>query len=354
MLKSDFEYRQRKLEQESSARATEEKRKRDVALHRQRRARKREEEHAAKQRQKQLELKHLEEEEESRRDQLRSFNRGTFLEAALSPIPLPEDTAISLGIKRWMDKIRLPASMSSELMQQGAPKNGALLFELTAENGGGKTHAGVLDFTAPEGTVGIPPHVAQCLWESGTCQGKVTVRYKRLLDGKFARLQPLRRGFHEAAGDDLRQVLEERLSQQSVLTEGDVLKIYLQNGEVFFDLKVVELEPASAVRIIDTDLEVDVIPSQETESLVKQRIQSTNQKLHFAKRRIPVESQVSEEEPGPSKVELEELPEEVAEGEENTIACCIRLPDGTSLHRRFRVEDSISNLFHFLKVKVGD
>ena len=39
-------------------------------------------------------------------------------------------------------------------MDQDAPKNGAMFFELSSL--GGRTHAGVLDFTAPAGTVVLP------------------------------------------------------------------------------------------------------------------------------------------------------------------------------------------------------
>ena len=53
--------------------------------------------------------------------------------------------------------------MSNELMEQEAFRNGALLFAIEAENGN-RTHVGVLQFTAQEGTVMLPPHVVQCLW----------------------------------------------------------------------------------------------------------------------------------------------------------------------------------------------
>ena len=42
-------------------------------------------------------------------------------------------------------------------MQQNAPKNGAMFFEVTSL--GFRTHAGVLDFNAPPGTVVLPRKV---------------------------------------------------------------------------------------------------------------------------------------------------------------------------------------------------
>ena len=51
-------------------------------------------------------------------------------------------------------QILLPPLAGRSLMDQDAPKNGAMFFELSSL--GGRTHAGVLEFTAPAGTVIIP------------------------------------------------------------------------------------------------------------------------------------------------------------------------------------------------------
>ena len=39
------------------------------------------------------------------------------------------------------------------------------------------------------------------------------------------RFQPLTRGFHEAAGEHIREVLERALMQCTVLTEGDIIRV---------------------------------------------------------------------------------------------------------------------------------
>ena len=51
----------------------------------------------------------------------------------------------------------LPAAVGALLMSQDAPRNGAMFFELSSL--GGRTHAGVLDFSAPPGTLVLPPKV---------------------------------------------------------------------------------------------------------------------------------------------------------------------------------------------------
>jgi hypothetical protein len=53
--------------------------------------------------------------------------------------------------------------MGDDLMGMDAPKNGAMLFELTTPSGRA-THAGVLEFTAPEGCVQLPRKVIRSLW----------------------------------------------------------------------------------------------------------------------------------------------------------------------------------------------
>lgn len=71
-------------------------------------------------------------------------------------------------------------------MAQQAYKNGSIIFEVAHPNGR-RTHVGVLDFTAAEGTVQLPEHVARCLFgpDSGAdeCSGLVMVRYSRLPKG---------------------------------------------------------------------------------------------------------------------------------------------------------------------------
>lgn len=52
--------------------------------------------------------------------------------------------AAARGIKRAADKLLLPASAGFSLLHQNASKNGTMLFEVAASNGG-RTHAGVLE-----------------------------------------------------------------------------------------------------------------------------------------------------------------------------------------------------------------
>ena len=79
-------------------------------------------------------------------------------------------------------QITLPPSAEHDLLAQDAPKNGAMQFEVQSR---GCTHAGLLSFTAPEGTVGIPKAVAENLWGVGAVPSgqDVKITYRKLLRG---------------------------------------------------------------------------------------------------------------------------------------------------------------------------
>lgn len=281
-------------------------------------------------------------------------NRGVYLHTSLQAAPADEDAAIARGIKRVADKLVLPPSNGAQLMAQDAPKNGAMLFELAAPNGA-RTHAGVLEFTAPEGVVLLPKKVVNCLWgpsndaspaadrqasaatasASGRdsspasfsapaarsqkrCSGRISVMYRRLEKGTYVRFQPELRRFHDEVGcdpDAMRLALEQALLQYCTLSEGDWIQVititlmycrrplcnvahclqvenstrmwywcmstpfltclssFLQvkHGDEVYNLRVLELQPAPAVSIIDTDIAADVGPSIETEGYLRAR-----------------------------------------------------------------------------------
>ncbi|KAK1928344.1 Ubiquitin recognition factor in ER-associated degradation protein 1 [Phytophthora citrophthora] len=167
------------------------------------------------------------------------------------------------------DKITLPVSALEELNPQNALELGVFTFELSFDEeevigetliATRKTHAGVLEFVAEEGTVGIPPKVAASLFRhSKHLPGDVQVRFVRLEKGTFASLQPRGEGF----GDrqiDFKHMLERSLKAHTTLTEGDVLLV--RHGRETFEVLVAELKPEKAVNILNTDLEVDMIPCE--------------------------------------------------------------------------------------------
>ncbi|KAG0589348.1 hypothetical protein M758_1G014300 [Ceratodon purpureus] len=205
----------------------------------------------------------------------------------------------ALSIVGKGDKIRLPPSSFEQLSSQSAIDKGPMFFEVSAvyqpsrsspasssstnleENGESSktrlTHAGVLEFTAEEGFVELPPHV----WRnagftdpeylsssSHTGTPEARVRYVRLPKGTYAKLQPEGRDFADVINH--KAVLETELRQHASLTQGDLLTV--QHGGIDYGLRVLELKPQSNISVLETDLEVDVVGPGETGASPQSRL----------------------------------------------------------------------------------
>lgn len=167
------------------------------------------------------------------------------------------------------DKIKLPPSCFKELSDQGAFDKGPLYFGLSVVHQEGSldtkaaetqnqrtTHAGVLEFTAEEGSVSLPPHVWSNLFPEETLKSPlVEVRYLWLPKGTYAKLQADGIGFSDIPNH--KAVLETRLRQHATLSQDDVLIV--NHGELTYKLKVLELKPSSSISVLETDIEVDIV-----------------------------------------------------------------------------------------------
>eukprot|EP00752_Nemacystus_decipiens_P010392 g9261.t1 len=207
------------------------------------------------------------------------------------------------------DKILLPPSALESLSGQDAVSLGPMLFELTTcttTSGGPQvvaageknapsqsdatttrtTHAGVLEFVAEEGTVGLPRKVVLSLLgataqqipvgsgessgdgekASHTVEGleHVGVRYVRLAKATFARVIPETVGLSQVS--ELRAMLENNMRNHATLTVGDRLSVWRRGKE--FSMKVVELRPEPQVTVLDTDMEIELdLPEKAREEL---------------------------------------------------------------------------------------
>lgn len=167
------------------------------------------------------------------------------------------------------DKIKMPPSCFTELSDQGAFDKGPIYFQLslvdkessssiqdTDKEKQGTTHSGVLEFTADEGSVGLPPHVWNNLFPEDTSKSPlVEVRYVWLPKGTYAKLQPERVGFSDLPNH--KAILETCLRQHATLSQGDILTV--NYGELAYKLWVLELKPSSSVSVLETDIEVDIV-----------------------------------------------------------------------------------------------
>lgn len=170
------------------------------------------------------------------------------------------------------DKIKLPPSTFTELSDQGAFDKGPMYFHLSVvqqkcpsdigsedKEDARTTHCGVLEFTAAEGSVGLPPHVWNNLFgadsQTSAVAALVEVRYVSLPKGAYAKLQPMGIGFLDLPNH--KAILETSLRQHATLSQGDIFTV--NYGELTYKLQVLELKPSQSVSVLETDIEVDIV-----------------------------------------------------------------------------------------------
>ncbi|KAH8106828.1 UFD1-domain-containing protein [Cristinia sonorae] len=119
-------------------------------------------------------------------------------------------------------------------------------------NPAASTHAGVLEFIAPEGQVYLPYWMMKTLrLEEGD---RIRITGTELPKGKMVKLQAQQVHFLEI--HDPKAVLEQALRNFSALTQGDIIEI--SYNSIVFGLLVMETHPGGeGIDVLDTDLEVD-------------------------------------------------------------------------------------------------
>lgn len=298
-------------------------------------------------------------EERQRAEEEALLNDGVRFIQRLRPYP----TA------RADDKLVLPPSALEALERQGALDGGILTFGVAlpagpAKAAGGRTHAGVAEFIAEEGTVGVPPRVALCLTrgvglDSLAAVGTVEVRFTRLSRSpkSTVKFQPRGEGFHAGGKDairmDLEHVLLQTLRGHTALTEGDWLPI--RHEGVTYELVVRELHPEPQILLLDTDLTVEVLPSEQTEAEVRaeeERIAREQAAAREAEERE--QARILR-----AKQKALALPPEPAAGPE-VVQLLVRLPEGGRLQRRFLRENVFQQVLDWVeseeqtKVRAGE
>ncbi|KAF5102235.1 hypothetical protein D0Z00_000418 [Geotrichum galactomycetum] len=132
-----------------------------------------------------------------------------------------------------------------------------MLFELSSEDTGLKTHGGVLEFTAEEGRVYLPQWMMEAL---GVAPGAIIkIANTNLEQGRFVKFEPQSTDFLDIS--DPRAVLENALRNYSTMTKDDIFQISYNNK--VYAIKVLEVKPvndAESICVIETDLNVDFAP----------------------------------------------------------------------------------------------
>lgn len=161
-----------------------------------------------------------------------------------------------------------------------------LTFRLVNSKNGNVVHAGIREFSAEEGEVGLSPFLLEALGvtqpaartkiesidseEEGSPDdpidltdddpadepAKITVHAKQLPKGTYVRLRPLEAGYNPA---DWKSLLERHLRENfTTLTNGEILTVKGGKSEEFRFLIDKFAPEGEGICVVDTDLEVDI------------------------------------------------------------------------------------------------
>lgn len=165
-----------------------------------------------------------------------------------------------------------------------------LTFRLVNTKNGNVVHAGIREFSADEGEVGLSPFLLEALGvieppprpepqhKSGSDEGpevidltddssveltadseevsQITVHAKQLPKGTYVRLRPLEAGYNP---EDWKSLLERHLRENfTTLTNGEILTVKVSKSEVFRFLIDKFAPEGDGICVVDTDLEVDI------------------------------------------------------------------------------------------------
>lgn len=154
------------------------------------------------------------------------------------------------------NKIILPQSALDHLARLNISY--PMLFEISNPNTSRKTHCGVQEFIAEEGTCYIPYWMMQNLLMA---EGELLrVLNVTLPKGKYVKLQPVSSDFLSIHNP--RAVLENTLRHFATLTVGDNIVINYNSNK--YEIEIVECKPSNSISIIEADLNVDFAEPKHT------------------------------------------------------------------------------------------
>ncbi|KAL8945806.1 MAG: hypothetical protein Q9222_007705, partial [Ikaeria aurantiellina] len=169
-----------------------------------------------------------------------------------------------------------------------------LTFRLVNPANGRVCYAGVREFSAEEGSVGLSNYLRHSLGfdasdrsqtaealpngngthltASEQAKSILTVHFETLSKGTYVRLRPLEAGYDP---EDWKALLEKYLRDSfTTLTNGEIMTVV--SGREEFRFLIDDLKPSDkAISLVDTDLEVDIEPLNEEQAreTLKQRVQ---------------------------------------------------------------------------------
>eukprot|EP00924_Labyrinthula_sp_SR-Ha-C_P013072 snap_masked-scaffold_12-processed-gene-8.29-mRNA-1 protein AED:1.00 eAED:1.00 QI:0/-1/0/0/-1/1/1/0/547 len=250
------------------------------------------------------------EEAEKERENEERLAGGIVFKRRLKPFPMDSNNS---------NRVRLPVSIlndlhNAQLLSDSPSKKQILSFQVLlktkAQNGTfltiGKTYAGVDSFDGEEGTLGLPPKTALSLVKDKGLEilekeVEAEIKLTKLDSHKriFMSLRPKGDGFPDNLSLDLKTLLESTLQDHFIISKHDYIPIFVQEINQQLILKVEEIYSLDAndkisnfsdegfeeetFLVIDTEIEVDLLPSENDQKEMDEREGSTQRKKSFLK-----------------------------------------------------------------------
>lgn len=246
------------------------------------------------------------------------------------------------------NKVILPASLLKEIHDKKVwdhrPKDKPLLFELSVCDPDTsdileETIVGVDNFTAPPGKIGLPYKTALSLTkEMGVGwlnqNSLVSLRYVEVPSAPQTsiKVQPRGKGFfledESVVQLDIKTVLELTLKDHLVLTEGDWIPLFYDSNR--FDLIVTEVQPTPIIDVLNTDLTVEILPSEDYEQGLREKDAAQQRVKDFvSKREQRYEEQMSR---------LASF-KEAEKGNPDVVNIRVKLPKGGAVTKKYLKTD---------------
>lgn len=216
------------------------------------------------------------------------------------------------------DNIILPENCLRELEDRHLFTD-VLTFEVctnqTNQNGKHKfkpTYCGVKEFTAIDDCVGLPKKVILSLGLDNVNDinslEQVKISYFKLPKCSYVKFQPFKNSFSQIM--EIKTCFEQNLKLNTTLALNDILSIWYHGTK--HDVKVIDIKPENACRIIDTDIEVDFDISVEYKEHLA-RVEEEAKALRLAQEKAEAEAKAKE------RAEAESKAKERAEAEKRKL-----------------------------------
>lgn len=275
---------------------------------------------------------------------------------------------IVIPIEGEDDRITLPTDALQFFTEKDAFQHGPLMFEISSNQGNHITHCGVREFSAPDGTIGLPEKVLKSLLVSDSDSSshnstqydiqqitRATIKYLPLPKITSVIFRPKLNLFSTVG--PIKAVLEENLRKHCTMTKGDVVTVWYRGQP--HELIVRDIIPEEGRgTLIDTDVEVDIDVSEEYQKHAEEQQHVASQHVNrLSDARFPSTdakvnqpTEVRSVSPPSLSVPKFEIPAEPVEGDD-TILIKIKVPSGESLTRRFLYNDTktIAHIFGYIK-----